>query len=277
MSLLTERKIDCHNHIFDPTAFPYQPDSPYHPTGHEVATADYFHQVLDCYGVSHALLIGPNSGYGENDNRALLDAIKRSGGRFKGMAVVDADCSSDQLAELKAGGVVGATFNVAFYGPEHFLQSKALLARLAELDMIAQVQVSADQLLPLAAVFGDAPTRLVIDHCGRPDLQAGIDNPGFNAVLKLAESGRSWIKVSGFEKFSQQPYPYADCLPYVRAMQSAFGEDRLLWGSDWPFLKPRQRMDYGTVLMLAAEHFPDAAAREKYFWENAAALYDFDA
>ncbi|MGB0784276.1 MAG: hypothetical protein ACPGRG_13985, partial [Marinomonas sp.] len=70
MSVFTERKIDCHNHIFDPQQFPYQADSPYAPEGHEVATADYFLQVLETYGVSHALLIGPNSAYGENDNRA---------------------------------------------------------------------------------------------------------------------------------------------------------------------------------------------------------------
>ncbi len=96
MSVFTERKIDCHNHIFDPVRFPCQPDSPYHPDGHEIATADQFLQVLDTYGVSQALLVGPNSGYGENDNRALLDAIRRSDGRFRGMAVVDQQCSLAQ-------------------------------------------------------------------------------------------------------------------------------------------------------------------------------------
>lgn len=276
MSVFAERKIDCHNHIFDPAKFPYQPDSPYHPEGHEITSAEYFHHVLDTYGVSHAVLVGPNSGYGENDNRALLDAIKNSHGRFKGMAVVDSQCSLQTLQALKAQGVVGVTFNVALYGVEHFRHAHALLEKLKELDLISQIQVTGEQLLPLQAMFRDAGTKIVIDHCGRPDLQAGIKRDGFRAVLDLADTGRAWIKVSGFDKFSEESYPYRDCLPTVASIQSAYGEDRVLWGSDWPFLKPRQHMDYGTVLSLAVQHFPNSSAREKYFWRNAATLYGFD-
>lgn len=275
MSIFSERKIDCHNHIFDPARFPYRPDSPYHPSGHEIATADHFHQVLDAYGVSHALLVGPNSGYGENDNRALLDAIQRSSGRFKGMAVVDQNCSMDALQALQAQGVVGVTFNVAFYGVDHFRHSAALLDRLAQLDMIAQFQVEGDQLLPLVDMFRDSGARLLVDHCGRPNLDAGVTSPGFQSVLDLADTQRAWIKVSGFDKFSRQAPPYGDVLPYVQAIQCAYGEDRMIWGSDWPFLKPRQRMDYGVMLALAEQHFPDAGQREKYFWRNAAELFGF--
>lgn len=275
MSVFDERKIDCHNHIFDPVRFPYQPDSPYHPGGHEIATADQFLQVLDAYGVSHALLVGPNSGYGENDNRALLDAIHRAGGRFKGMAVVDQQCSLEQLQTLNEQGVVGITFNIVFYGVDHFRRSAPLLDRVARLGMIAQLQVEGDQLMPLADMFTGSGARLLVDHCGRPDLDAGLEGPGFEAVLALAETGRAWIKVSGFDKFSRQALPYADTLPYVQAIQQAYGEDHLIWGSDWPFLKPRQRMDYGTLLKLAERQFPDARQREKYFWKNAAGLFGF--
>ncbi|WP_432698355.1 amidohydrolase family protein [Marinobacterium sp. YM272] len=275
MSVFSERKIDCHNHIFDPAGFPYNPNASYHPSGHEIATADQFLQLLDAYGVSQALLVGPNSGYGENDNRALLDAIQRSKGRFKGMAVVDQQCSLEQLQALKQQGVVGVTFNIAFYGVDHFRHSAALLDRLAQLDMIAQFQVEGDQLLPLAQMFTDSGARLLVDHCGRPDLDAGIDSLGFQAVLALADTGRTWIKVSGFDKFSRQAFPYVDTSAYVDAIQQAYGEDRLIWGSDWPFLKPRQRMDYGLMLALAEQQFPDAGQREKYFWKNAAALFGF--
>ena len=47
MSVFRECKIDCHNHIIDPVRFPNRADSPYHPCGHEIATAEHFHQVLD--------------------------------------------------------------------------------------------------------------------------------------------------------------------------------------------------------------------------------------
>jgi predicted TIM-barrel fold metal-dependent hydrolase len=276
MSVFTERKIDCHNHIFDPLRFPYQLLSSYHPSGHEIATADQFLQVLDTYGVSQALLVGPNSAYGENDNRALLDAIARSNGRFKGMAVVDQQCSLQQLQDLQAQGVVGITCNIAFYGTGHFLQSATLLDRVARLGMVVQLQVEGDQLLPLSDMFVQSGARLLVDHCGRPDLDAGVQAAGFQAVLSLADTGRAWIKVSGFDKFSRQALPYDDTRPYVTAIQQAFGEDRLVWGSDWPFLRARQRMDYGSLLTLAGLQFPQAAAREKFFWRNAAGLLGFE-
>lgn len=275
MSVFTEPKIDCHNHIFDPPRFPYQPDSPYNPSGHEVGTADLFMQVMDAYGISHALLVGPNSGYGENDNRALLDAIRRSDGRCKGMAVVDQNTSLETLQSLKAQGIAGITFNIAFYGVEHFRQSSALLQRIAQLDMIAQLQVEGEQLIALQDIFVESGARLLVDHCGRPDLDAGLGSPGFQAVLGLAQTGRAWIKVSGFDKFSREAFPYADIADYVHAIQQAYGEDRLIWGSDWPFLRARHRLDIGILLTLAEKQFPDPQQREKYFWKNAAQLIGF--
>ena len=64
MSVFTEPKIDCHNHVFDPVKFPYGKDIAYKPAGQEIGTAAQLHQVMKTYGVSHSLLVQPNSGYG---------------------------------------------------------------------------------------------------------------------------------------------------------------------------------------------------------------------
>lgn len=274
MSVLLERKIDCHNHVFDPENFPYQPDR-YHPQGHEISPADYFLQVLRAYNVSHALVIGPNSGYGEDDNRALLEAIQRSNGRFKGMAVVSKDVTDDTLLALKEAGVVGVTFNVAFYGVEHFADAETLMAQLHKVGLMAQIQVMGDQILAFEALLKRTPATVIIDHCGRPELDEGMDSAAFQALLSIAEQTPHYIKLSGMAKFSKQGFPFADTKAYVMALFAAFGEDRILWGSDWPFLLAPQRMDYGTLLMLAEDWFPDTSVREKYFWQNAARLFGF--
>src|SRR5215211_7745360 len=86
MSVFDEPKIDCHNHILDPARFPYHPDTLYRPAGQEITPAEQLFRVMDVYGVHGALVVGPNSGYG-SDNRCLLDAIARSQGRLKGIAV----------------------------------------------------------------------------------------------------------------------------------------------------------------------------------------------
>ncbi len=59
---------------------------------------------MDAYGVQHALLVGPSSGY-RTDNRCLLHALAQGEGRFKRVAVVDHDTGLDELAALKEQGV----------------------------------------------------------------------------------------------------------------------------------------------------------------------------
>src|SRR5476649_1908281 len=115
MTLFDEKKIDCHNHIFDPARFPYRDDTAYRPSMQEIGTAAQFAHVMDACGVRHALLVGPTSGY-RTDNRCMLDAIAGGGGRFKGIAVVGNDVSRAELVWMKGAGVVGVAFNPAMEG-----------------------------------------------------------------------------------------------------------------------------------------------------------------
>ena len=102
--------------------------------------------MLDAHGVEHALLVGPNSGYGE-DNRCLLDTLAAGAGRYRGMAVVANSATRAELAELRAVGVLGVTINAALLGVGYYADAGGLLADLAALDMIADVQVVDDQLV----------------------------------------------------------------------------------------------------------------------------------
>lgn len=275
--VLAERKVDCHNHILDPRRFPYRDDTSYRPAGQEVATAVQFRAVLDTYGVTHALITGPNSGYGI-DNRCVLDALAGYGGRAKGIAVVPLDCPSSELARLKALGIVGIAFNATF--PEHsvayYMGTRDLLRRLADLDMFLQIQVAGDMLAEMMPLLDSVPVKLLVDHCGRPVVENGLGQPGFAALLELGRRRRAAVKLSGYQKFSNEEFPYADAHPYVEALIGAFGPDACMWGSDWPFLKAAARVDYGTLLSLAERLFPDAAIRSKIMWETPCRLFGFD-
>jgi predicted TIM-barrel fold metal-dependent hydrolase len=276
MNIYDEPKIDCHNHVLDPARFPYAEDTPYRPAGQEVGLPAQLHNVMDAYGVRHSLVVGPNSGYGQ-DNRCLLDAIAQSQGRFKGIAVVPNDVSRAELERLKAAGVVGVAFNLTLYGVAHYADTSALLSRLAALDMFIQVQVEHDQLAPLAAMLERSGARIVIDHCGRPSPQAGLGQPGFQALLALARTRRASVKLSGYGKFSRESHPFADTQPYVRALIDAFTLDACVWGSDWPYLKATERIDYGPLLKLVERLLPDANDRRKLFWDTPRKLFGFGA
>jgi predicted TIM-barrel fold metal-dependent hydrolase len=274
MSLFGEPKIDCHAHVLDPLRFPYGKDIPYHPSGQEIGTPTQLGQVMQSYGVRHGLLVQPNSGYG-SDNSCLLDTIARGAGRYKGIAIVDFEADLDMLRRLKSQGVLGAAFNPTFHGNDYYRRSAPLIEKLAALDMFLNLQVEHDQLLQFAPWIEAIPVRVLIDHCGRPAPPDGLKQPGFQALLKLARTQRVSVKLSGYAKFSQRPYPFEDCWPFVRAIVDAFGLDHCLWASDWPFLRSSQRQDYGPLVELAARLFPDPVDRHLLFWTTPRRMFGF--
>jgi len=275
MTLFEEDKIDCHCHVFDPARFPYRDDTPYRPAQQEIGTAAQLVRVMDAYGVRHALLVGPTSGY-RTDNRCLLDALETCAGRFRGIAVVDNDIARSELVTLRRAGVAGVAFNPAMEGLDAVLEAGALFASLADLGMVAQVQVAGDQMAALEPWLARQAATLVIDHGGRPDIGAGIAQPGFQALLRLADSGRASVKLSGWQKYAREAHPYEDAWPYAHALLSAFGPQNCVWGSDWPFLRAPERLDYGPLLTLFGKIVPDAQTRRQIQWETPRRLFGFD-
>jgi len=275
MTVFREPKIDCHAHVFDPVLFPYGQDIAYKPSGQEIGTPAQLRQVMKTYGVSHVLLVQPNSGYG-SDNSCMLDTIARGEGRIKGIAIVDFDADLAALRELKARGIVGAAFNPTFHGNDYYKRAAGLIGRLAQLDMFLQIQSEHDQLLMFVPWIEDIPVRVLIDHCGRPTPEAGLGQPGFQALLRLARTGRVNVKLSGYSKFARRPYPFDDCWPFVRALAEAFTLDHCMWASDWPFLRAPLRQDVGPLVELIELLFPDPAAQRALFSGTARRLFGFD-
>ncbi len=274
MSAFAEPKIDCHAHVFDPPRFPYGKGIEYKPSGQEIGTPPQLDAVMKTYGVRRCLLVQPNSGYG-GDNSCMLDTIAHGGGRFKGIAIVDFDADLANLRELKRRGIVGAAFNPTFHGIDFYKSSRALIEKLAALDMFLNLQVEHDQLLLFAPWIEAVPVRVLIDHCGRPTPDAGLQQEGFAALLRLARTQRVSVKLSGYSKFSRENYPFNDCWRFVRALADAFTLDHCLWASDWPFLRAPVRQDYGPLVELAETLFPDEADRRKLLWETPQRLLGF--
>lgn len=279
MSIFEEPKIDSHCHVLDPERFAYSPEVAYKPSGQETASADYFKCVMACYGARHALLVGPNSGYHLN-NACLLDAIERHPSLFKGIAVVPNDCAASTLSHLKDRGIVGVAFNYSLNGLAHYANIEPLLWRLKKLDMWAQFQVEGDQLASLLPMIEATGVKLMIDHCGRPDLRAKagltspLDSEGFKAMLLLGQRGLAVMKISGYAKFSTVSYPFEDVAAVAQLLLKTYGQERCIWASDWPYLKASPRLDYGPMLQLMERDFT-FNERQHLFWETPKALFGF--
>ena len=180
-----EPRIDCHCHVIDPARFPFEDETIYRPSGPEIAPVENLRRIMAQHGIEHALIVGTNSGYG-TDLSPVLEALARGNGRFKGIAVVMNDITMAELVRLKALGMIGVAFNAPFHGVDHYAGTADLLRKLADLDMILNLQVRAEQLLSFLPLIECSTVRLVVDHCGRPVPEAGLAQPGLSPLLAVA-------------------------------------------------------------------------------------------
>lgn len=111
--------------------------------------------------------------------------------------------------------------------------------------------------------------RLVIDHSAKPPIASGELQPWADRLASLARLEHVSCKLSGLvTEADWRRWRPEDLVPYVDRLVGWFGEDRLLFGSDWPVCTLAARYE---DVVLAAER---AVGRSgKVFGENAAKLY----
>jgi predicted TIM-barrel fold metal-dependent hydrolase len=117
--------------------------------------------------------------------------------------------------------------------------------------------------------------KLILCHMGRPQIDLGVNEPGFQRVLELGRSGNVVAKMTGILRFSRQPFPHADAQPFVDAVLEAFTPSRIVWGSDWPHVVLPAGIAYDHGLRWLEHAVPDAAARRRILWDTPAALFGF--
>lgn len=269
------RVIDCHAHIIDTARFPLAHGPGYKPRPHEAGPKETYCGVLDSHRVKHALLVQP-SGYG-TDNAAMLDAIASYAGRFKGIAVIDPRTPERALEDLARRGVVGVRFNLPTYERDALTrpEAPAFLARLKALGWYAQVFADDAQWAEIAPILRKSGVKVLIDHFGVRDLSRGLDQPGFQAVLRLGREGNAVVKLSAPFRISGEPGAYGDLKPFARAVIEAFGIENCVWGSDWPFINLGAPMRYAAALQAVEHWLDDAGDLDRVLWHNPARLFGF--
>ncbi len=110
---------------------------------------------------------------------------------------------------------------------------------------------------------------VVIDHFGHPDPDDPLECSGFGAMLKAVDTGRCWVKMSGGFRLAGtaawRDDPDGDLETVATTVAASLvqkvGTDRLLWGSDAPFVGYEDRVSYDQVLASYRGWVPDPAKR----------------
>jgi predicted TIM-barrel fold metal-dependent hydrolase len=237
------------------------------------ASQEQYLAMLATLGVERMVIVQP-SFYGF-DNSCTLAAIAAFGlNRARGVCVVEPDINSNRLRELDAAGFRGVRFNVVAPGGNPLAAMTELAHKAAPLGWHIQMLANYNVWTELDPVIRALPVPVVIDHMAYIPADMRQDHPALMTVLRLLDTGRVWIKLTGYRS-SIAGYPYADVAPLSRLF-IARAPERCVWGTDWPHPRVKDHMpDEGELLDLVRDWVPEQNARQRILVDNPKALYGF--
>lgn len=238
--------------------------------------------MLDAMAFTRGVLVhGGAHGW---DIGAMVDALTASPDRLRGIAVLPIDVPDTVLADLDNIGVRGVRFTQA-RGPT---VGQAIAGRLELSDLFsafaprlknsgwhAEIWADCSEIAAAEGSLRSLGLPLVIDHMGFFDVTLGVEDAGFQALLSMVRDGVVWVKLTMFRNSKEAP-DYQDVRPFHDALVEA-NPQRLIWGSDFPFLG--MRGDHvptsGTMLGKLLEWLPDDDVRHQVLVDNPRQLYKF--
>lgn len=264
---------DCHMHIYGPAAlYPPAPSSPFPPVaGGDIAT---YLKVRAALGLTRAVVVQP-SVYGF-DNRATLDAMAVLGDDARGVAVVPPDVDDGELERLTGLGIRGIRFFMIGGGALGWDDLETLAAKTAAFGWHVQMQMDGRLLAGEVDRLSRLPGRLVIDHNGKFLEPVGLDHPGFLALRRLLDAGRTYVKTSGVYETSRVGAPdYTDVAALARAL-IAQAPERCLFATNWPHpSKPGNPPDDANLIDQFRDWCGSEAIATRVMADSPAALYGF--
>ncbi len=240
--------VDAHCHVFGPGAqFPYAPERKYTPCD---ASKEQLFALRDHLGFDKNVIVQATC-HG-SDNRALVDALRHSDNKARGVATVKRDVSDAELQDMHEAGVRGTRFNfvkrLADFTPREVLLEIA--KRIAPLGWHVVVYFEAQDL---------------------PELYDRMMREHENIWSKVSCPER--LSVSGPPALNGEQNAYRDVVPFARRLVETF-PDRVLWGTDWPHPNLKDHMPDDGLLVDYIPHIaPTPELQHKLLVANPTRLY----
>ena len=240
------------------------------------APAERYIALLDHLGLARGVVVQGNAhGF---DNRVLLDALVRYPQRLRGVAITDTRIAPPVLRDWHALGMRGLRFHLfSDAGRPGYIRGVGLdvfehfRATMRELGWVMQVFCDwrlMQELAPtLRTIAREMP--VIVDHMLHIPAERGVDDPNFQALLRLAGDGFVHAKLSAPYRMSGQYPDYADARPFHEALVAA-NPERLLWGTDWPHPSTDAAVmpDDGHLLDLLLAWTPDEGVQQRILVET---------
>jgi L-fuconolactonase len=184
----------------------------------------------------------------------------------------------EQLLDISHPKLVGVRHVAQDEPDDRFLVGKEFvrgIGRLKDFDLAYDLLVYPRQLSAATELVQMFPQqRFVLDHIGKPNIREQEIEPWRTPIRDLAREPNVYCKLSGMVTEARwNDWQASDFRPYLDVVWEAFGEDRLMIGSDWPVCLLSSK--YEVVIGLIEEYLSEFSsnAREKVYGENATRFY----
>lgn len=272
--------IDTHTHFYDPTRPQGVPwPNPDDAVLYRTVMPDDYKTLAVPEGVTGTVVVEASKWV--EDNQWILDLAANEPFivGFVGHLEPDAPDFADNLVKFSANplfrGIRLGTGHLQAIGDEAFLKN---IEMLAEKQLALDLLINPETLSALPALVEHTPEmRVIINHIAGVRVSADPPDPAWvSAIQEVARYPNIYCKVSGLaEHTGQIPAPEAPAFyaPTIDVLWDAFGEDRLIYGSNWPVSE--RFAPYAVVQQIVNDYFSAKGdvVKAKFFWQNAKSAY----
>jgi predicted TIM-barrel fold metal-dependent hydrolase len=259
---------DCHYHVFDAGRYPYAPERHYTPP--DATLKDYL-ALCARFGIDRSVLVHPTP-FGA-DHRSFEEVLTLHGDRMRGVAVVSASTTEDDIARWHRLGARGTRLTPVFHGSPHGGTVEDIVAKIKPFGWHVQLLVDVVAQPDLAAKVHALGVEVVVDHLGHHDAPVLRQSAGFANLLALLKEGVAWTKLSAPYRSSATSHADTEIQRVVDALLAANAR-QLVWGTDWPHpASPYPVPDDAQLVRLVESWLPSASLREQVLVHNPTRLY----
>jgi len=277
--------IDCHIHLFDtarPQGVPWPEKN--NKVLYQPALPNRYRTIAAPLGIVGAIEVEASPWL--EDNQWVLDVAGKDPimvgtvgnlepGKPEFARQLERFHKNPLFRGIRYGNLWGRDFSTETRRPEF----------ISDLKLLSRAGLSLDTANPTPALIGDLlrltdnipELRVIIDHL--PQLRVPTEGAALRAyqgdLRQIGKRPQIYVKIS--EVFRRVDGQIPIDLSFYRStldeLLGVFGEDRVLFGSDWP--NSDNWKPYADVLHLVQEYFASRGptAAEKYFWKNSLKAY----